>query len=77
LSLAPDLAPAHEALGFVLVTPDLDFAAAEANSVGRELAPADADQIRPELSVRCARSAGGAENICDSLALDPLGVIAI
>ena len=30
LSLAPDLSAAHEALGFVLLTPDIDFAGAEA-----------------------------------------------
>src|SRR6476646_4400211 len=43
LSLAPNLAAAHEALGFVLVTPDLDFAAAEVEfRKAEKLAPADA-----------------------------------
>src|SRR5437763_1990433 len=43
LSLAPNLSTAHEALGFVLLTPDLDFAGAEAElRKAEKLAPADA-----------------------------------
>ena len=43
LSLAPNLSAAHEALGFVLLTPDLDFAGAEAElRKAEKLAPADA-----------------------------------
>src|SRR5437763_8065371 len=43
LSLAPNLATAHEALGFVLLTSDFDFAGAEAElRKAEKLAPADA-----------------------------------
>ena len=43
LSLSPDLSAAHEALGYVFVTPDLDFAAAESEfRKAEKLAPADA-----------------------------------
>ena len=61
LSLAPDLAAAHEALGCVLLTPDLDFAAAEAEfRKAEKLAPADAGpKCALSYSLRCARSAGG------------------
>ena len=78
LSLAPDLAAAHEALGFVLVTPDLDFAAAEAEfRKAEKLAPADAG---PKFALSFLFAAQGrlaeAENIMrQTLALDPLGVI--
>jgi serine/threonine-protein kinase len=77
LSLAPDLAAAHEALGFVLVTPDLDFAAAEAEfRKAEKLAPADAGA---KFAVSFLFAAQGrlveAENIMrQTLALDPLGV---
>ena len=77
LSLAPNLAAAHEALGFVLVTPDLDFAAAEAEfRKAEKLAPADAG---PKFALSFLFAAQGrlteAENIMrQTLALDPLGV---
>jgi TolB-like protein/tetratricopeptide (TPR) repeat protein len=77
LSLAPDLAAAHEALGFVLVTPDLDFAAAEAEfRKAEKLAPADAG---PKFALSFVFAVQGrlaeAENIMrQTLALDPLGV---
>jgi serine/threonine-protein kinase len=77
LSLAPNLAAAHEALGFVLVTPDLDFAAAEAEfRKAEKLAPADAG---PKFALSFLFAAQGrlaeAENIMrQALALDPLGV---
>ncbi len=77
LSLAPDLAAAHEALGFVLVTPDLDFAAAEAEfRKAEKLAPADAG---PKFALSFLFAAQGrlaeAENIMrQTLVLDPLGV---
>jgi TolB-like protein/tetratricopeptide (TPR) repeat protein len=77
LSLAPDLSAAHEALGFVLVTPDLDFAAAEAEfRKAEKLAPADAG---PKFALSFLFAAQGrlaeAENIMrQTLVLDPLGV---
>src|SRR6266513_311649 len=77
LSLAPGLAAAHEALGFVLVTPDLDFASAEAEfRKAEKLAPADAG---PKFALSFLFAAQGrlaeAENIMrHTLALDPLGV---
>ena len=77
LSLVPNLAAGHEALGFVLVTPDLDFAAAEAEFRNAEkLAPADAG---PKFAVAFLFAAQGrlaeAENIMrQTLPLDPLGV---
>jgi TolB-like protein len=77
LSLAPDLAAAHEALGFVLVTPDLDFAAAEVEfRKAEKLAPADAG---PKFALSFLFAAQGrlaeAENIMrQTLPLDPLGV---
>ena len=77
LSLAPDLAAAHEALGWVLLTPDLDFAAAEAEfRKAEKLAPADAG---PKFALSFLFAAQGrlaeAENIMrQTLALDPLGV---
>jgi TolB-like protein/Flp pilus assembly protein TadD len=77
LSLAPNLAAAHEALGFVLVTPDLDFAAAEVEfRKAEKLAPADAG---PKFALSFLFAAQGrlteAENIMrQTLALDPLGV---
>jgi len=77
LSLAPDLSAAHEALGFVLVTPDLDFAAAEAEfRKAEKLAPADAG---PKFALSFLFAVEGrlaeAENIMrQTLALDPLGV---
>ncbi len=78
LSLAPDLSAAHEALGFVLLTPDLDFAAAEAEfRKAEKLAPADAG---PKFALSFLFATQGrlaeAENIMrQALALDPLGVI--
>jgi TolB-like protein/Flp pilus assembly protein TadD len=77
LSLSPNLATAHEALGFVLVTPDFDFAAAEAEfRKAEKLAPADAG---PKFALSFLLAAQGrlteAENIMrQTLALDPLGV---
>src|SRR5438046_1670934 len=77
LSLAPDLAAAHEALGWVLLTPDLDFAAAAAEfRKAEKLAPADAG---PKFALSFLFAAQGrlaeAENIMrQTLALDPLGV---
>ena len=77
LSLAPDLAAGHEALGFVLVTPDLDFAAAEAEfRKAEKLAPADAG---PKFALSFVFAVQGrlaeAENIMrETLPLDPLGV---
>src|SRR5437868_2146190 len=77
LSLAPDLAAAHEALGWVLLTPDLDFAAAEAEfRKAEKLAPADAG---PKFALSFLFAAQGrlaeAENIMrQTLTLDPLGV---
>jgi TolB-like protein/Flp pilus assembly protein TadD len=77
LSLSPNLATAHEALGFVLVTPDFDFAAAEAEfRKAEKLAPADAG---PKFALSFLFAAQGrlaeAENIMrQTLALDPLGV---
>ncbi len=77
LSLAPDLAAAHEALGWVLLTPDLDFAAAQAEFRRAEkLAPADAG---PKFALSFLFAAQGqlaeAENIMrHTLPLDPLGV---
>jgi TolB-like protein len=77
LSLAPNLATAHEALGFVLVTPDFDFAAAEAEfRKAEKLAPADAG---PKFALSFLFAAQGrlkeAENMMrQTLALDPLGV---
>jgi TolB-like protein/Flp pilus assembly protein TadD len=77
LSLAPNLAAAHEALGFVLVTPDLNFAAAEAEFLKAEkLSPADAG---PKFALSFVFAVQGrlleAENTMrQTLALDPLGV---
>src|SRR6478672_9159645 len=77
LSLAPNLAAGHEALGFVLVTPDLNFTAAEAEfREAEKLAPADAG---PKFALSFLFAVQGrlaeAENIMrQTLALDPLGV---
>jgi serine/threonine-protein kinase len=77
LSLAPNLAAGHEALGFVLVTPDLNFTAAEAEfRKAEKLAPADSG---PKFALSFLFAAQGrlaeAENIMrQTLALDPLGV---
>jgi TolB-like protein/Flp pilus assembly protein TadD len=77
LSLAPDLSAAHEAIGFVLLTPDLDFAGAEAElRKAEKLAPADAG---PKIALAVLLAAQGrlaeAENVGrQALALDPLGV---
>ena len=78
LSLAPDLSAAHEALGFVLLTSDLDFAGAEAElRAAEKLAPADAG---PKGALCILLGAQGrlaeSENVGrQALALDPLGVI--
>jgi TolB-like protein/Flp pilus assembly protein TadD len=77
LSLAPNLSAAHEALGFVLLTPDLDFAGAEAElRKAEKLAPADAG---PKGALCVLFGAQGrlaeAENMAQqTLTLDPLGV---
>ena len=77
LSLAPNLAAGHEVLGFVLVTPDLNFTAAEAEfRKAEKLAPADAG---PKFALSFVFAVQGrlveAENIMrQTLALDPLGV---
>ena len=77
LSLAPNLSAAHEALGFVLFTPDFDFAGAEAEfRKAEKLAPADAGP-KTALSILLAAQGGLAEseNVArQALALDPLGV---
>jgi serine/threonine-protein kinase len=78
LSLAPDLSAAHEALGFVLLTSDLDFAGAETElRAAEKLAPADAG---PKGALCILLGAQGrlaeSENVArQALALDPLGVI--
>jgi TolB-like protein/class 3 adenylate cyclase/Flp pilus assembly protein TadD len=77
LSLAPNLSAAHEALGFVLLTPDLDFAGADAEfRKAEKLAPADA---APKNARSYSFAAEGrlaeAENLArQALTLDPLGV---
>ena len=77
LSLAPNLSTAHEALGFVLLISDFDFAGAEAElGKAEKLAPADAG---PKGALCILFGAQGrlaeAENVArQTLALDPLGV---
>ena len=77
LSLAPNLSAAHEALGFVLLTPDLDFTGADAEfRKAEKLAPADA---APKNARSYSFAAEGrlaeAENLArQALTLDPLGV---
>jgi len=77
LSLAPNLATAHEALGFVLLTSDFDFAGAETElRAAEKLAPADAG---PKGALCILFGAQGrlveAESVArQTLALDPLGV---
>ena len=77
LSLAPNLATAHEALGFVLLTSDFDFAGAEAElRKAEKLAPADAG---PKGALCILFGAQGrlveAESVArQTLDLDPLGV---
>src|SRR5438477_3815374 len=78
LSLAPHLSAAHEALGYVLLTSDLDFAGGEAERRPDEkLAPADPG---PKGALCILLGAQGrlaeSENVArQALALDPLGVI--
>src|SRR5207253_1651717 len=78
LSLAPHLSAAHEALGYVLLTSDLDFAGAEAElRAAEKLAPADPG---PKGALCILLGAKGrlaeSENVArQALALDPLGVI--
>jgi TolB-like protein/Flp pilus assembly protein TadD len=77
LSLAPNLATAHEALGFVLLISDFDFVRAEAElRKAEKLAPADAG---PKGALCILFGAQGrlveAESVArQTLALDPLGV---
>ena len=77
LSLAPNLATAHEALGFVLLTSDFDFAGAEAElRKAEKLAPADAG---PKGALCILFGAQGrlveSESVArQTLDLDPLGV---
>ena len=77
LSLAPNLATAHEALGFALLTSDFDFAGAETElRKAEKLAPADAG---PKGALCILFGAQGrlveAESVArQTLALDPLGV---
>ncbi len=77
LSLAPDLSAAHEALGYVLLTSDLDFAGAETElRAAEKLAPAGAG---PKGALCILLGAQGrlaeSENVArQALALDPLGV---
>jgi len=77
LSLAPNLADAHLALGWISVTPDLDFAAAETEfRKAEKLAPADAN-VKHALSYLFAAEGrlGEAEDMTrKALALDPLFV---
>ena len=78
LSLAPDLSAAHEALGFVLLTSDLDFAGAEAElRAAEKLAPADAGPKGALCILLGAQGwLGESENVArQALSLDPLGVI--
>ena len=76
LSLAPNLAGAHGALGFVLLTPDLDFAAAEAEfRQAEKLAPADAGSKNLSYVFAAQGRLKEAEDMArQTLALDPLGV---
>ena len=76
LSLAPNLAGAHGALGFVLLTPDLDFAAAEAEfRQAEKLAPADAGSKNLSFVFAAQGRLKEAEDMArQTLALDPLGV---
>ena len=77
LSLSPDLAAAHEALGFVLATPDLDFAGAEVEfRKAEKLAPADAGPkfALGFVSAAQGRLTEGEKIMRETLALDPLGV---
>ena len=77
LSLAPNLSTAHEALGFVLLIADFNFAKAEAElRKAEKLAPADAG---PKGALCILFGAQGrlaeSENVArQTLALDPLGV---
>ena len=77
LSLAPDLAEAHEALGWVWLTSDFNFAAAETEFLkAEELAPEGA---RPKNALSYLLAAQGqlgrAEEMTrKALALDPLAV---
>ncbi|MEY2602118.1 MAG: hypothetical protein QOJ36_1437 [Verrucomicrobiota bacterium] len=77
LSLAPNLAEAHEALGWILLTSDLNFAAAETEfRTAEKLAPEGA---RPKSALSYLLAAEGqlpaAEEMTrKALALDPLSV---
>jgi TolB-like protein/Tfp pilus assembly protein PilF len=77
LSLAPNLSAGHEALGFVLLTPDLDFAAAEAEfRKAEKLAPADSGpkNALSYLFAAQGRLAEAEKMTQQAIALDPLGV---
>ena len=77
LSLTPNLAEAHEALGWVLLTPDFDFAAAEAEFwKADKLAPADprAKNALSFLFLTEGRLAEADDMIRKALVLDPLAV---
>jgi TolB-like protein/Flp pilus assembly protein TadD len=78
LSLAPDLAEAHEALGWVLLTPDFDFAAAETEfQKAGKLTPADA-RAKNALSflfMAEGRLAEAEDMTRKALASDPLAVL--
>jgi serine/threonine-protein kinase len=77
LSLAPKLAAAHEALGFLSMTPDLDFAAAEAEiREAEKLAPSDAGPKNALAYLLAAqgRLAEAEKETRAALAVDPLRV---
>ena len=77
LSLAPNLSAAHEALGWVFLTPDLDFAAAESEfRQAEKLAPADPGPKEGLSYLLAARGqlAESEEKTRQTLALDPLSV---
>jgi serine/threonine-protein kinase len=77
LSLAPNLAEAHEALGWIWLTSDLDFMAAESEfRKAEQLAPEDA---RPKSALSYLLAAQGqlpaAEEMTrKAMALDPLSI---
>ena len=77
LSLAPNLAAAHEAMGWVSITPDLDFARSEAEFLQAEkLAPTDASPKNALAYLLAAqgRLAEAEKETRAALALDPLRV---
>jgi len=77
LTLAPDLAEGHEALGGLRLTPDLDFAAAETElRRAVELAPADASarQLLAYILAAQGRYAEAEAAFRRAIELDPLNV---